>query len=57
MHNITSQDRFRLMLLLVFIALLAGALAGWAVTGQQDVFEVPALFFGATGMVLLFGFF
>lgn len=57
MQNITAQERFRLMLLLVFIALGVLSVLAWAITGQRTMFEVPTLFFGATGMVLLFGFF
>ncbi len=57
MQNITGQDRFRLVLLLFFIALGVLSVLGWAITGQRTMFEVPTLFFGATSMVLLFGFF
>ena len=57
MQNIETHHRFRLILLLLFVALLIGSIAAWAYTGQRNVFEVPTLFFAATGMVLLFGFF
>jgi hypothetical protein len=57
MQNITTQNRYRLGLLLLFMALLIASVAAWAITGQRSLFEVPTLFFGATGMVLLFGFF
>ena len=57
MQSIETHHRFRLILLLLFVALLIGSIVAWAYTGQRNVFEVPTLFFAATGMVLLFGFF
>ncbi|MBZ0304339.1 MAG: hypothetical protein K8J31_31675 [Anaerolineae bacterium] len=57
MQNIDTRDRFRLALLIVFALLGVLTILAWAVTGQRAQFEVPTLFFGATSMVLLFGFF
>jgi hypothetical protein len=57
MQNITTRHRFRLILLLMFVLLGLLTAAAWAVTGDRAVFEAPTLFFGATGVVVLFGFF
>ena len=57
MQNVDTPNRFRLSLTVLFFVLLLMSLAAWALTGQRDVFEAPTLFLGATGMVLLFGFF
>ena len=57
MEHVDEQNRLRWMLLTVFVALGILALAGWAFTGQREVFETPALFFSATGLIISFGFF
>jgi hypothetical protein len=57
MPETRAPDRFRLTLLIVFVLLGILTVAAWAITGQRAQFEVPTLFFGATSMVLLFGFF
>jgi len=57
MDSSKTLTRYRLILLVLFVALGILAVVGWAVTGQRGIFEVPALFFGATGMILSFGFF
>ena len=57
MDSTKTLERYRLILLALFVALGALAVIGWAVTGQRGVFETPALFFGVTGMILSFGFF
>jgi hypothetical protein len=57
MEQVSLQNRLRLILFAVFVALGILAFLGWALTGQREFFETPALFFGATSMVFSFGFF
>jgi hypothetical protein len=57
MEQAELQNRLRLVLFAVFIVLGLLAILGWAYTGQREFFETPALFFGATSIVLSFGFF
>jgi hypothetical protein len=57
MEKVASAHRFRLVLSVAFVLLAIVGAAGWAITGQREVFEVPTLFFSATLMVLVFSFF
>ena len=57
MQNTKVPNRVRFILMLLFMLLGVLMVAAWAVTGQREVFETPTLLFGATGMILLFGFF
>ncbi len=57
MEKASAENRFRLGLSVLFILLAIIAAVAWAITGQREVFEVPTLFFSATIMVMVFGFF
>lgn len=57
MQSIKGIDRYRLASLLLFTLLGALMIAAWMITGQREWFEAPMLIFGATGLMLLFGFF
>jgi hypothetical protein len=57
MEQIAAENRFRLSLSLIFIVLAILGVLAWAITGQRETFEAPTLFFFATIMVLVFGFF
>ena len=57
MDSTKTLAQMRLILLVLFVALGLLAALGWAATGQREMFETPALFFGMTGMILSFGFF
>ena len=57
MKSIAAENRFRLSLSLIFIVLAILGVLAWAITGQRETFEAPTLFFFATIMVLVFGFF
>jgi len=57
MQNTKVPNRVRFILMLLFMLLGVLMVAAWVVTGQREMFETPTLLFGATGMILLFGFF